>query len=93
MKVILGLQVKGANDTPVFIERTIELPFAPWVGLEITGLTNECSDLCDHTVEAVWWSVEEECFRVRLEADNSDDTGRTSQEIVDTDYPAEWIRE
>lgn len=91
MKVKLGLHVKGTDEF-VWIERTIDIPFAPWVGLDITGLSNESSDMCEHTVEAIWWNVADECFCVRLKADDCDRTGRTSQEIVDADYP-EWDQE
>ena len=92
IKIELWLHVKGTDDQ-VFIERIIDLPFAPWVGLGITGLTNENSNLCEHTVRSVWWDYAKACFIVMLEPDDSDDTGRTSQEIVDTDYPSEWIRQ
>lgn len=91
MKVQLHVRVKG-SDRPVFLVRDIDLPFAPWVGLEIRNLTNKSSCLYEHTVEHVHWDANEQCFGVHLKAD-IDDSGKTSQEIVDADYPPSWRKE
>lgn len=92
MKVELHVCVKG-SDLPVFLVRDIDLPFAPWVGLEIRNLTNESSCLDEHTVEHVHWDANEQCFGVLLKTDIDDFSGKTSQEIVDADYPPEWRQE
>lgn len=89
MKVKVFVSVKGC-DEPVVIERFLDLPFTPWVGLEIYGLTNECSNLLTHTIEAIWWDHSQQHFVARFSPDDSEETELTSQEMVDEDYPSEW---
>jgi hypothetical protein len=90
MKVELSLIVVGSDDVLIRLTRFLDLPFAPWVGMQFMELANESCDLFHHDVEDLWWNPNTESFFVRLTNDDCNGDGLTSQEIVDRDYSSPW---
>jgi hypothetical protein len=84
MRCLLYVGVTG-SDGASGLERFIEIPFVPFKGLEIGGVTNSHGNLFTAIVESVEWNANTGELAVHLENDVTTSGAETLAEML-----ADW---
>jgi len=81
-----------AKDGSAGLERVIQIPFCPVVGMSITGVVNPDGNLFNVIVDSVTFDSETGELSVHLENDDiSDDTNETLDEKL-SDWGDGWLK-
>jgi hypothetical protein len=87
-RVEVGVLLVGRNGT-MGLSRRVRLPFVPFPGLELYGLTAEAGRA--EEVASVGWDLGERCFFVELM--DRDDPGETLSNLIESYGPGWTLHE